>query len=65
MRDYKYIDGRGKRVFVAQMKTEDIHFLLNNDFDVVVTEDPLIKDAAVERLKLELEIRALGLGEVD
>ena len=64
MRDYTLVLLDGSECKVAQAPTELICDFIANGFDVFpnATFD---KDAGLERLKLELEIRAMGLGEVE
>lgn len=62
MRDYNYIDEFGNRIPVSKMDTKTIHQILNEGMEIHNTDgeiDPT--PCVIERLQLELFIRALGL----
>lgn len=62
MRDYNYTPGDGTLIPIAQMRTEDIVQLLADGITIVADDgerDPA--SAVARRLRLELDIRTLGL----
>jgi len=61
MREIFYGDGSGRVIPVAHMPTAEIHESLASGFWTV----ECMPNEVTERLKLELEIRALGLGEME
>lgn len=60
MRDYMFRDDLGREIPVAQMTTADIAQCLAEGVELE-PGDPATWRGVMERLQLELEIRALGL----
>lgn len=61
MRDYNYITPNGQRVPVSQMGTATIHEILRNGLEVTDDGQADPVECAMERLRIELVIRSLGL----
>lgn len=61
MRDYYHVDDSGARTPVAQMDTSDIRDCLENGFSILNDGCGETAEDVIERLRIELLIRALGL----